>query len=54
MLEFSLYEILGSQTHYPFLKNRGPESEERAHFHPALGHSVYKAKLSDNNQNLVY
>jgi len=54
MLEFSLYGILGSQTHYPFLINRGPEPEERAHFQPAAGDSVYKDKLSHNHQNLVY
>ena len=39
---------------YPFLINRGPQPEERAHFKPAAGDSVYKAKLSRNNQNLVY
>jgi len=54
MLEFSLYEILGYQTHYPFLINRGPEPEERAHFQPATGDLLYKAKPSHNNENLVY
>jgi len=54
MLDFSLYGILGYQTHYPFLMNREPEPEERAHFQPAAGDSVYKVKLSYNNQNLVY
>jgi len=54
MLEFSLYGILGYQTHYPFLMNRGPEPDERAHFHPAAGDSVYEAELSHHNQNLVY
>jgi len=54
MLEFSLYGILGYQTDYPFLINRGPEPEECAHFQPAAGDSEYKAKLSHNNQNLVY
>jgi len=54
MLEFSLYGILGYQTHYPFIINSGPEPEEHAHFQPAVGDSVYKAKLSHNNQNLVY
>ena len=34
--------------------NRGGEPAERAHFQPAAGDSVYKAKLSHNNQNLVY
>jgi len=53
MLELSLYGILGYQTRYPFLINRGPEPEERTHFQPAAGDSVYKAKLSHNNQNLV-
>jgi len=53
MLEFSLYAILGYQTQYPFLINRGAEPEERAQFQPAAGDSVYKAKLSHNNQNLV-
>jgi len=54
MLEFSLYRILGYQTHYSFLINRGRKPEERAHFQPAAGDSVYKAKLSHNSQNLVY
>jgi len=54
MLQFSLYGILGYLTHYPFLMNRGHEPEERAHFQPAAGDSVYKAKLSNNNQNLGY
>jgi len=54
MLEFSLYGILGYQTHYPFLINRGPEPEERPHFQPAAEDAVYKAKPSHNNQNLVY
>jgi len=54
MLELSLYGILGYQTHYTFIINRGPEPEERAHFQPAAGDSVYEAKLSHNNQNLVY
>jgi len=49
MLEFSLYGILGYQTHYPFLINRGPEPEQRAHFQRAAGDSVYKAKLFHNN-----
>ena len=50
----SVFADVGYQTHYPFLINRGPEPEERAHFQPAGGDSVYKAKLSHNNQNLVY
>jgi len=54
MLEFSVYGILGYQILYPFLINRGPEPEERAHFQPAAEDSVYKAKLSHNNHNLVY
>jgi len=54
MLEFSLYVVLGYQTHYPFLMKRGPEPEERAHFQPAAGHSLYKPKLSHHNQDLVY
>jgi len=54
MLEFSLYGILGYQTCYLFLINRGPEPEERAHFQPAVGDSVFKAKLFHNNHNLVY
>jgi len=54
MPEFSLYGILGYQTHYPFLMNRGPDPEEGAQFQPATEDSVDKAKLSHNNQNLVY
>jgi len=54
MLEFSLYGILAYQTHYPFLINRGPEPEEHAHFQPAAGDLVYKAKLSHYNQNLLF
>jgi len=54
MLEFSLYGILGYQTDYRFLINRGPEPEERGHFQPAVGDSMYKAKPSHNNQNLVF
>jgi len=49
MLEFSLYGMLGYQTHYPFLINRGPEPEQRTPFQPARGDSVYKAKLFHNN-----
>jgi len=45
MLEFCLHGILGYQTHYPFLINRGPEPEERAQFQPAAGDSVYEATL---------
>jgi len=54
MPEFSLYGIFGYQTHYLFIINRGPEHEEPAHFQPAAGDSVYKAKLSHNYLNLVY
>jgi len=54
MLEISLSGIFGYQTQYPFLIHRGPEAAERAHFQPGTGDSVYKAKLSQNNHNLVY
>ena len=54
MPELSLFGILGYQTDYSFLINKGPKPEECAHFQPAAGDSLYKAKLSYNNQNLVY
>jgi len=40
-MKCSLYGIIGYRTHKPPLINREPEPEERAHFQPAVGDSVY-------------
>jgi len=40
-MKCSLYGIIGYRTLKPPLMNREPEPQERAHFQPAVGDSVY-------------
>jgi len=46
-----LYGIIGYRTHKLGLMNREPEPEERAHFQPAAGDSVY-IKPNQTSQQL--